>query len=284
MTGNALADAEFVAVEAHGPLGARARPLLLAVLFWIACLGILPITGSVGAMLPGDVRLAATGLSSLLYLLLLTWIFARLFRQPLTSLGIAPDRKSWVRILAGFAFGLLIVAIYFAIVAPITGARWAWNDELPIAIIAMALALNLLGAAAEEVAFRGYPLRTLFKAYGLWPAQILVAIPFVLYHIFIAGWPVPNAVVGTGIGSLLFGMAAIATRGLAVPIGVHAAWNFGMWAMGTREPPAPFQITRIDWSRAATVNVIAYLVAAAGGIIFFYHLYRRACRLGESGQ
>jgi hypothetical protein len=32
---------------------------------------------------------------------------------------------------------------------------------------------------------------------------------------------------GAGMGALLFGMAAIATRGLAVPIGVHAAWNFG---------------------------------------------------------
>jgi hypothetical protein len=28
---------------------------------------------------------------------------------------------------------------------------------------------------------------------------------------------------------MLFGIASLATRGLAVPIGIHAAWNFGDW-------------------------------------------------------
>jgi hypothetical protein len=30
-------------------------------------------------------------------------------------------------------------------------------------------------------------------------------------------------------------MAALAMRGLAVPIGLHAAWNFGQWTLGEKE-------------------------------------------------
>ena len=32
-------------------------------------------------------------------------------------------------------------------------------------------------------------------------------------------------------------MAALAMRGLAVPIGLHAAWNFGQWTLGEKETP-----------------------------------------------
>lgn len=46
-----------------------------------------------------------------------------------------------------------------------------------------------------------------------------------------------NALFGAFVGSILFGMAALTTRGLAVPIGVHAAWNFGEWIVGEKEIP-----------------------------------------------
>src|SRR5205814_5127242 len=44
-----------------------------------------------------------------------------------------------------------------------------------------------------------------------------------------------HAFFGAGVGSLLFGMAALATRGLALPIGLHAAWNFGDWVHGGKD-------------------------------------------------
>ena len=44
-----------------------------------------------------------------------------------------------------------------------------------------------------------------------------------------------NAILGAFTGSLLFGMAALAMRGLAVPIGLHTAWNFGQWTLGEKE-------------------------------------------------
>lgn len=97
--------------------------------------------------------------------------------------------------------------------------------------IAVTLITYVLLACREELAFRGYPLRRLYSSFGLWGSQAIVAVAFALEHVA-GGSTWMNAILGAAVGSLLFGMAAIATRGLAVPIGLHAAWNFGDWMHG----------------------------------------------------
>ncbi|MEG9435147.1 CPBP family intramembrane metalloprotease [Edaphobacter sp. HDX4] len=67
-----------------------------------------------------------------------------------------------------------------------------------------------------------------------WTAQFAVALVFALEHLA-GGATWINAILGTVGGSLLFGMAAIVMRGLAVPIGLHGAWNFGQWTLGEKE-------------------------------------------------
>ena len=259
-------------------------PLLHSVAFWCACLGVVGISGSVGGMVAPEQRGLALGAMSSVLLILLTAVFARVTGPRLTALGVVPTWSSGARAVAGLLAGALLVFIYFVIVAPIAGVRWARNLDVGLAAVAFALLANLAGAAAEELAFRGYPFRRLLAAHGLWPAQLIVAIAFILYHIFVAGWPVLPSIVGTGLGSLLFGMAAVATRGLAVPIGVHAAWNFGMWALGTRELPAPWEIARIDSASIALANWIAYPTAATLGILGFYALHLRRSRRGSSSS
>lgn len=36
-------------------------------------------------------------------------------------------------------------------------------------------------------------------------------------------------------GAILFGLAALATRGIGVPLGIHIAFNLGHWVMGQNE-------------------------------------------------
>ncbi len=86
-------------------------------------------------------------------------------------------------------------------------------------------------SAGEELGFRGYPFYRLKERYGILSAQIIVALAFAVYHM-LQGWPPVNALVGTTAGSVLFGFATLASRGLAFPIGVHAAWNAGFVAIG----------------------------------------------------
>jgi hypothetical protein len=73
--------------------------------------------------------------------------------------------------------------------------------------------------------------------FGFVIAQLFVALLFAAEH-RLSGATWMDALAGVAVGSLLFGAAALATRGLAVPVGLHAAWNAGQWALGLKGSPA----------------------------------------------
>lgn len=87
---------------------------------------------------------------------------------------------------------------------------------------------------------------------------------FVVYHLSM-GWPLVQAAIGTGVGSLLFGMAAICKRGLAFPIGVHAAWNFTTWCLMSGNGPWKSTIPPRLVSRAQTVGMAVYVACMLMG-------------------
>ena len=87
-------------------------------------------------------------------------------------------------------------------------------------------------SAMEEMTFRGLVLFELNARYGAFMAQVFVAIVFVLYHIAGAwNW---SMLLGTFFASFVFSSAALYTRGLALPIGLHAAWNFSSWFLSDK--------------------------------------------------
>lgn len=127
----------------------------------------------------------------------------------------------------------------------------------------------------EELGFRGYPLRRLERSFGLWEAQIIVALVFALEHMA-GGWPWERALLGAGVGSLLFGMAAIATEGLALPIGLHAAWNFGDWMLGGKGSAGLWKPV-VEEGRQGRAQLVgtAYLVAIGSATFAFWIWNRR---------
>jgi len=92
-----------------------------------------------------------------------------------------------------------------------------------------AIALFAAVAVTEEALFRGFIFQRLIDGLGQWPAQLLIAALFLLTHIdaiqnagpigYLAG-------VNIFIASLMFGLAFIRTKSLAMPIGIHFAANF----------------------------------------------------------
>jgi len=87
--------------------------------------------------------------------------------------------------------------------------------------------------------------------------QRIVALVFALEH-RVGGYSWSNAVFGAFVGSLLFGMASLATRGLALPIGLHAAWNFGQWIIGEKESPGLWK-PAIPGGPSASANDVALI-------------------------
>ena len=112
-------------------------------------------------------------------------------------------------------------------------------------------------AFMEELAFRAYPLEILKDKIGIRLSILLISILFALYHI-VNGCTIASIFLGPAIWGLIFGLAAIYSKGIAMPTGIHYAVNlttaaFGaknypvsIWAIKSNHPTATYP--GIDWA------------------------------------
>ena len=203
-------------------------------LFFLVCALLLTLAGPLCSRLSGQLSQVALGSITTVATVIVTGLFLRWDKLRFRDVGAAPDRQSTIRMLVGFALGLLLVALQTCFVMLAGHVQWVRTPSVGPASVGTALLAYVTLASREELAFRGYPLRRLDDRFGLWSAQFVVAIVFATEHVA-GGATWANAILGAFVGSLLFGMAALAMRGLAVPIGLHAAWNFGQWTLGEKE-------------------------------------------------
>ncbi len=77
-------------------------------------------------------------------------------------------------------------------------------------------------------------------------------------------------------GSLLFGMAAIATRGIAVPVGIHAARNIGDWLRGGKSMPGVWRpIVEPGYeSEMGVWGLVTYMVVTGLATCVFWYYWR----------
>jgi len=219
----------------------------------------------------------------------LTAVFVRWDRKPF-ALGLAEvgawsppgeRRGAAARFGVGFGLGLALVAITTAAMGVFGGARFELAKDARFVEWGAALLGYVLLSSREELAFRGYPLFRLRAVLGDWPALIIVALIFAAEH-RLGGWDWGRAMYGAGVGSLVFGMAALATRGLALPIGIHAAWNFGQWAVGLRGDGAPLKATVLpaDQAHFDLVHSMSYVIVMVGAGVGIWVWKTRARRRG----
>jgi membrane protease YdiL (CAAX protease family) len=253
--------------------------LVRVALFMVACAVVLAAVSPIAAKMPGKWPELLIGLLASLGAFALTLLFVRWERLSLDDVGAAIDARSVTRLAFGFLIGLLLVALWAAILAASGSMRWARTSGCGIPSTAMALAAYLALACREELAFRGYPLRRLDQRFGFVFAQLFVALVFAAEH-KLGGWPWNRALAGAGVGALLFGMAAIATRGLAVPIGLHAAWNFGQWALGLSGSPAFWNPVAGQGreARAPFAESATYIAVFGSATLAFWLWRRRSMR------
>ncbi len=259
-----------MAVNSKGTLAAR------VLVFVVACALVLAFVGPVAGKVPEAWRALFTGVSAGTAALLLTALFAKWDGVDLQSLGAAVDARSPLRFVFGFLTGLVLVAIWSMLSAVGGHLRWTRSPGVSGGALAIALLSYVALAAREELAFRGYPLRRLGQGFGSVVAQLVVALLFASEH-RLAGASWADALGGVALGSLLFGAAALATRGLAVPIGLHAAWNFGQWTLGLKGAAGIWRASIAPDGEAVahTTAMIAYAVVTIAATLAFGWWHRR---------
>ncbi len=164
-----------------------------------------------------------------------------------------------MRLLLGALIGVAVSALSIVLISFLLGPIRLVPSTSPdaatwLAVIASFLVLSCM----EELGFRSYPLRTLIPVFGVWPAQLIIAALFGLSHL-IFGWTWQNVVMGVIPSGLLFGIMAVRSNGLAMPIGLHAALNIVYWMIGAKDSPGVWTVS-VDPERTAQLTSFAPLV------------------------
>lgn len=169
---------------------------------------------------------------ALVFLLLVSWSCVLLRRQRLADLGLALNSRWWQQLLFGTAAGMAMMAVIALLMWSFSAATFGINPKFQAADLILGAYLLLLGAALEELLFRGFVFQRLIDGLGVWPTQLLFAAIFAAGHMEnpgLEGSAKVVAMLDLALASLLLGLAYLKTRSLALPLGLHFGWN---WAQG----------------------------------------------------
>lgn len=243
-------------------------------LFSMCCVMILIICSGFTQHLPAAFSdhvsiFSATVLTFLLILLFLKWEKLRL-----DDVGIIPGNDSIYRFLFGYVIGFGMAASQALIVLIYGHFQLKLVTEISIVDILSPMLLYFLIACREELAFRSYSLRSLNLSLRPVPALAIIAIIFIIEHVA-GGMSWKMAILGSGAGAILFGVSALKTKGLALSLGLHSAWNFGQWSFGFKNKAGIWQavVEKGYESEIENVGLAAFLFVMAIAIagIFFYY-------------
>jgi membrane protease YdiL (CAAX protease family) len=180
-----------------------------------------------GGLTPGTALLG----EGIPFLIVLTasWIMAKVESRTLGDYGL-PARtafraKFWLGILYGFvSISVLLGAMRLAGAFYLAGLALHGFGIWRYAIL-WALVFVIVGLF-EEFFFRGYALFTLTTGIGFWPAAIALSAAFGYVHHRNPGenWVGASA---AGLVGILFCLLLRRTGDLWMPIGFHAAWDWG---------------------------------------------------------
>jgi membrane protease YdiL (CAAX protease family) len=206
-------------------------------------------------------------------------LFARWEGLSPQDIGLVPNRSSFFRIGIGFLLGLVLATLQALLTSAFGHMQLIRNPAPGFPYIFGYFLLYLFVACREELAFWAFPLRSLVYALGSWKGQLFIAVIFSLVDLF-GGMVWMMAILGSGTGAILFGMAALKTKGIALPIGLHAAWNFGQWSWGFKNMPGIFQavIKKGYESRVENNGLLAYLFVMGLAILTFYFYHNKEAR------
>jgi membrane protease YdiL (CAAX protease family) len=165
-------------------------------------------------------------------MLLVSWVFVRLEREPFQSLGWKLNGRWGLELLLGTLLGVGIIGLAAA-GSVVSGAVSLVRSGQGAGPMLSGALFFLAVALFEEGVFRGYLFQRMTRGAGFFIAQLIMALFFGLAH-----WGNPGmhgatllwATLDISLAAVLLGFCWRRTNSLALPIGVHLGWN---WAQGS---------------------------------------------------
>ncbi|GAB5562711.1 MAG: hypothetical protein SynsKO_43580 [Synoicihabitans sp.] len=168
----------------------------------------------------------------LVVLFFFSWILLRVIaREPITVLGIVPNRQRVKECVVGILFMAGIAVINFTWQASFKEISYQPNPDYGIGRMLGGSFWILKGVVFEELVFRGAMLYLLIRYSGVIKACLLSAGIFGIYHWFSYELFGSRLIVMiyiflvTGCGGWMFAFAYAKTKSLYAPVGLHLGWN-----------------------------------------------------------
>jgi len=152
-------------------------------------------------------------------------------RKPLAEL-LGKFNVRWLKErYVGGVIGSALMLIPALILGIFGWVHWQWNP-MGFSFLSSSLLLFASVALVEELLFRGFSFQRLISGLGQWPAQLITAAFFLLTHLNnpgMSGSIKVMASINIFLASILFGLAFVRTKALAMPLGLHLMAN---WIQG----------------------------------------------------
>ncbi|MEO7990217.1 MAG: type II CAAX endopeptidase family protein [Chryseolinea sp.] len=161
-------------------------------------------------------------------ILMVSIVCQKLARKSLNDLLGVFNFVWFKELLIGMLIGSGLMILPAMILTVFGYVNWQTN-VFSFSIIISGIGIFLAVAAAEELLFRGFIFQRLIHAFGKWPAQFIIAGLFLLTHLNnpgMSGVTKQFAVLNIFIASIMFGIAYLKTKNLAMPLGLHFMANF----------------------------------------------------------
>lgn len=149
-------------------------------------------------------------------------------RRPMAELFGKFDVHWLKELYIGGLIGSALMLIPALILGIFGWVHWQWNPD-GFSVLSSSLLLFAEVALAEELLFRGFVFQRLFAGLGQWSAQLIIAVFFLLTHLNnpgMIGAVKVMASMNIFLASIVFGLAFIQTKSLAMPLGLHFMANF----------------------------------------------------------
>jgi membrane protease YdiL (CAAX protease family) len=189
-------------------------------------------------------------------------LFVRLEKGTFASIGLKWDQRTLPRFIKGCAIGILLFSFVIGVVCLFGGAQIKPVHGINYKELLTGILPILPLALMEEIGFRSYPLVKLEKSYGIRATQFIIALAFALYHI-LNGWGIAISFMGPFIWAFVFGLAAIYSRGIALPTGIHFALNLAQNLTGLKNGKASFFTIDYQGSGNQYAGMAAHLLVLA---------------------
>ncbi len=256
-------------------------PVVRVLLFSVCCVIILIFSSAFVQNLPVKFKDHSSILGATILTFLLVLLFLRWEKLKLADVGVVPGRFSISRFICGYIIGFCMAASQALIVLACGHFQLKLVPGISVIDILLPFTLYFLIACREELAFRSWSLRRLNFSLGPVLALSIIAIIFIIEHVA-GGMTWKMAIAGSGAGAILFGVSALKTKGLALSLGLHSAWNFGQWSFGFKNKAGIWEavVEKGHEAKVENIGLAAFLFVMAIAIAGIF-LYYRNTKLSE---